>query len=56
MLGMLSNNRVIMELSNQKDEVENVPGVAKPDQGDVVAPPAEETVVPQTEAVQPPRA
>jgi hypothetical protein len=56
MLGMLSNNRVIMELSNQKDEVENVPGVAKPIQSDVVVPPAEETVVPQTEAVQPPRA
>ena len=55
MLGMLSNNRVIMELSNQKDEAENVPGVAKPDQAEEAAAPIVETPVQQPNMNQPPR-
>lgn len=55
MLGMLSNNRVIMELSNQKDEAENVPGVAKPDQVEEAVAPIVETPVQQPNMNQPPR-
>jgi hypothetical protein len=55
MLGMLSNNRVIMELSNQKDEVENVPGVAKPDQGEEATAPIVEAPVQQSNLNQQPR-